>query len=94
LGLEDKLASAQANITAFKISTDQLQSQLADLRAVNDELRGAQTLYDLWRTTVLVSLGIAAALALALLLTWGRARDAERHNVILLNEAQVMHTAF
>jgi hypothetical protein len=42
----------------------------------------------------LVSLGIAAALALALLLTWGRARDAERHNVILLNEAQVMHTAF
>jgi len=93
-GVDKQLASVLANVTALKISSDQLQAELADLRAANEEMRGEQTLYHVWRTAVFVSGGIAAVLALGLLLIWAKARDAERHNVILLKEAEVMHTAF
>lgn len=93
-GVERQLAGAQAEVTALKNSLGQLHAELADLRAANEEMRGEQTLYRVWRTAVFVSGGIAAALALGLLLIWAKAREAERHNAILLKEAEVMHTAF
>ncbi len=92
-GLEAQLASAQTNIASLKTQTDQLQSQLADLSDLNESLRSEQALYHTWRIAVFVAGGSTVVLALALLLAWGKARDAERHAHVLEKEGDVMRAA-
>jgi DNA repair exonuclease SbcCD ATPase subunit len=92
-GLETQLASVQANITASKTQADQLQSELADQREINEEFRSEQALYHTWRIAVFIAGGAAVVLTLGLLLAWGKARDAERHAQVLEREAEVMRAA-
>jgi LysM repeat protein len=92
-GLEAHLASAQAHVTTLQSQSDQLQAQLADLRELNESLRGEQALYHTWRIAVFVVGGAAVVLAFGLLLAWGKARDAERHAEVLEREAEVMRAA-
>jgi len=92
-GLETQLASAQANIAALNTQTDQLQSQLADEREIDEAFRSEQALYHAWRVAVFVAGGAAVVLALGLVLAWGKARDAERHTQVLEREAEVMRAA-
>lgn len=92
-GLEGQVASAQANIATLKTQAEQLQSQLAELRDENESLRSEQALYHIWRIAVFVAGGSTVVLALALLLAWGKGRDAERHAHVLEREGDVMRTA-
>lgn len=92
-GLETQLAGAQANITALKTQADQLQSELAAQREINEAFRSEQALYQTWRIALFIAGGAAVVLALGLLLAWGKARDAERHAQVLEREAEVMRAA-
>ncbi len=92
-GLETQLASAQTTIASLKTEADQLQSELADVRDLNESFRSEQALYHIWRIAVFVAGGSTVVLALALLLAWGKARDAERHAHVLEKEGDVMRAA-
>jgi Skp family chaperone for outer membrane proteins len=92
-GFETQLASAQANISALKTQADQLQSELADQREINEAFRSEQALYQTWRIAVFIAGGAAVVLTLGLLLAWGKARDAERHMQVLQREAAAMRAA-
>src|SRR3990172_7858162 len=91
--LEGQLAASESKVSALSSSVGQLESQVADLRESNDELRSEQTLNRVWRVGAFIGAAAAAVLALALLLTWAKARDAERHVTVLLKEAEVTHAA-
>jgi LysM repeat protein len=92
-GLETQLASAHADVAALKTHADQVQSELADQRELNEALQSDQALYHAWRIAVFVAGGTAVVLAFGLLLAWGKARDAERHAEVLKREADVMRAA-
>jgi hypothetical protein len=92
-GLETQLASAQASIAASKARTDQMQSELARQREIDEAFRSEQALYHIWRVAVFVAGGAAVVFALGLLLAWGKARDAERHVGLLERDAKVMRAA-
>jgi hypothetical protein len=91
--LEAQLASSQAHVTTLQTQSDQLQAQLADLRELNESLRGEQALYRTWRIAVFVAGGAAVVLAFGLLFAWGKGRDAELHAEVLEREAEVMRAA-
>jgi hypothetical protein len=92
-GLEAQLASSRTDVARLQTQSEQLEAQLADLRDLNESLRGEQALYRTWRIAVFVAGGAAVILAFGLLLAWGKARDAERHAEVLEREAEAMHAA-
>jgi LysM repeat protein len=91
--LETRLSTTQGGVAGLQKNINQLQGQVNDLREANDGLQTEHTLYQVWRSAVFVSGGTAIVLAFAVLVAWGKSRDAERRREAAHKQIEVLRVA-